>query len=109
MGAYLPGYLVFAVDDSVGVAITGAVFVGLGQGTAWVLANSAAQEQIPDHLLGRVIGLVSLVHRGAHATGILFVAPLFAVVAARLVFAAAALAIPWRRSPASPSLLVEQP
>ena len=93
-GAYLPGYLLFAVAGSVGVAITGAVFVGLGQGTAWVLANSAAQEQIPDHLLGRVMGLVSLVHRGAHATGILFVAPLFAVVDARLVFAAAALAIP---------------
>ena len=93
-GAYLPGYLLFAVAGSVGVAITGAVFVGLGQGTAWVLANSAAQEQIPDHLLGRVMGLVSLVHRGAHATGILFVAPLVAVVDARLVFAAAALAIP---------------
>ena len=44
--------------------------------------------------LGRVSGLISLVHRGAHATGLLFVAPLFAVVAPRTVFAAAALALP---------------
>ena len=92
--AYLPGYLLFAVAGSVGVALAAGVCVGLGQGAAWVLANSAAQEEVPDHLLGRVMGLIALVHRGAHATGLLFVAPLFAVVEPRAVFAAAALTIP---------------
>jgi MFS family permease len=92
--AYLPGYLVFAVADSVAVAIAGGALVGLGQGTAWVLANSAAQERVPDHVLGRVMGLIALVHRGAHATGVLFVAPLFAVVEPQVVFAVAAITIP---------------
>jgi hypothetical protein len=67
---------------------------GIGQGSAWVLINSAAQEQVPDRLLGRVTGLVALVHRGAHATGLLFVSPLFAFTAPETVFAAAAFAIP---------------
>jgi hypothetical protein len=31
---------------------------------------------VPDTLLGRVLGLISLVHRGAHATSLLLVAPL---------------------------------
>jgi len=44
-------------------------------------------------VLGRVMGLISLVHRGAHATGLLFVSPLFAVVAARAVFGAAGIAL----------------
>ncbi|HVD26259.1 MAG TPA: MFS transporter [Gaiellaceae bacterium] len=92
--AYLPGYALFAVADSVGIALAAAVVVGLGQGAAWVLVNSAAQEQIPDRLLGRVVGLIALVHRGAHATGLLLVAPLFAVAEPQVVFAAAALAIP---------------
>ena len=62
-----------------------------------MLINSAAQEEVPDGLLGRVTGLVSLVHRGAHATGLLLVSPLFAVIAAQSVFAAAAVAIPRHR------------
>ena len=40
------------------------------------------------------MGLISLTHRGAHATGLLFVSPLFAVFAPDTVFAAAALALP---------------
>jgi MFS-type transporter involved in bile tolerance (Atg22 family) len=67
---------------------------GIGQGSSWVLINSAAQEEVPDRFLGRVMGLVSLVHRGAHATGLLLVSPLFALAAAQDVFAAAAIAIP---------------
>jgi hypothetical protein len=59
-----------------------------------VLVNSAAQEQVPDRVLGRVLGLISLVHRGAHATGLLFVAPLFTIVEPRPVFVGAALAAP---------------
>ena len=57
-----------------------------------MLLSSAAQEEVPDAVLGRVLGLISFVHRGAHATGLLLVAPLFAVAAARPLFVAAACA-----------------
>jgi MFS family permease len=91
---YLPAYGLFAFADSLGVALAGAVLCGVGQGSAYVLVSSAAQEEVPDHLLGRVMGLISLTHRGAHATGLLFVSPLFAILAPRTVFAGAALALP---------------
>jgi MFS family permease len=91
---YLPAYLLMGLAGSVGVAFLGAICAGMGQGSALVLVNSSAQEQVPDHTLGRVMGLISLVHRGAHATGLLFVAPLFAVVDPRPVFIAAGLAAP---------------
>ncbi len=67
---------------------------GFGQGSALVVVNAAAQEEVPDRVLGRVLGLVSLVHRGAHATGLLLVSPLFLFASARTVFGAAAIAIP---------------
>ena len=92
--AYLPAYTLLALAHSFGPALAGALAAGAGQGAALVLTQSAAQSEIPDTHLGRVTGLISLVHRGAHATGLLLVSPLFAVVAARSVFAAAALAIP---------------
>jgi MFS-type transporter involved in bile tolerance (Atg22 family) len=92
--AYLPGYALFAIAHSVGIALAAGALVGFGQGAAWVLVNSAAQEEVPDRFLGRVMGLIALVHRGAHATGLLFVAPLYAVADTSVVFAAAALAIP---------------
>jgi hypothetical protein len=66
----------------------------MGQGAALVLLNSAAQESVADGFLGRVSGLIALVHRGAHATGLLLVAPFFALVDPQAVFAAAAFAIP---------------
>jgi MFS family permease len=91
---YLPGYGLIALAPALWWAALGALACGLGQGSAVVLVNSAAQEEVPDAVLGRVSGLISLVHRGAHATGLLFVAPLFAVVAPRSVFAAAAIALP---------------
>jgi predicted MFS family arabinose efflux permease len=91
---YLPAYALFAVAGSLGAALVAGFGAGVGQGSAWVLINSAAQEQVPDRLLGRVTGLIALVHRGAHATGLLFVAPLFAVTAPEEVFAVAAVAIP---------------
>jgi hypothetical protein len=75
-------------------AVVGAFAAACGQSSAQVLLVSAAQEEVPDTLLGRVIGLISLVHRGAHATGLMLVAPLFAVLAPQSVFAAAAIAIP---------------
>jgi hypothetical protein len=67
---------------------------GIGQGSSAVLINSAAQEKVSHAVLGRVSGLISLVHRGAHATGLMFVARLFAVVDPRSVFAGAAIALP---------------
>jgi len=91
---YLPAYALFAFAGSLGVVLAGAALAGLAQGSAWILVNSAAQTEIPDHLLGRVMGLISLTHRGAHATGLLFVSPLFALLAPDTVFAAAALALP---------------
>jgi MFS family permease len=93
-GFYLPAYGLFAFAGSLGMALAGGVLAGLAQGSAWVLVNSAAQEEVPDRLLGRVMGLIALTHRGAHATGLLFVSPLFAILAPRTVFAGAALALP---------------
>ena len=60
---------------------------------SYVLLNSAAQEEVPDEVLGRVLGVISFVHRGSHATGLLLVSPLFAVAAARPLFAAAGVAV----------------
>jgi MFS family permease len=91
---YLPAYGLFAVAGSLELALAGGFVAGISQGAAWVLINSAAQEEVPDRLLGRVTGLVSLVHRGAHASGLLLVSPLFALTAPPAVFAAAAIAIP---------------
>src|SRR5439155_1649085 len=65
---------------------------GAGETISYVLLNSAAQEEVPDAVLGRVLGVISFVHRGAHATGLLLVAPLFAVAAARPLFGVAACA-----------------
>jgi hypothetical protein len=91
---YLPGYALMALAGSLWVAVAGAFAAALGQSSAVVLLNSAAQEEVPDSLLGRVVGLISLTHRGAHATGLLLVSPLFVFVAPRAVFLGAALAIP---------------
>lgn len=91
---YLPAYLLLAFADDLPLAVLGAVFSGLGHSAAIVLAYSAAQQDVPDRFLGRVVGLISLVHRGAHATGLIFVAPLFAIFAPGTVFAAAALVLP---------------
>jgi hypothetical protein len=90
---YLPAYGLFAVAGTLGVALLGAFGAGIAQGSAWVLVNSAAQEEVPDRFLGRVMGLISLVHRGAHATGLLFIAPLFALFEPGAVFGAAGVVI----------------
>jgi MFS transporter, DHA3 family, macrolide efflux protein len=91
---YLPGYGLVALAHSLPVALAGAFFAAAGQSSSVVLINSAAQEDVPDSLLGRVLGLISLTHRGAHATGLLFISPLFAFVGARIVFGASAFAVP---------------
>jgi MFS family permease len=91
---YLPGYGLIAFAHSLPLAVAGAFFAATGQSTSVVLLNSAAQEEVPDHILGRVLGVISLTHRGAHATGLMFVSPLFLVAAAPVVFGGAAIAVP---------------
>jgi hypothetical protein len=91
---YLPAYGMFALGHTFSLAVGGAFVAGIAEGAARILLTSAAQEQIPNDVLGRVMGVISLVHRGAHATGLLLISPLFAVFAPRAIFAGAALAIP---------------
>jgi hypothetical protein len=91
---YLPGYGILALAHSLPLAVTGAFFAATGQSTAVVLLNSAAQEEVPDRLLGRVLGVISLTHRGAHATGLMLVSPLFLLASAPAVFGGAAVAVP---------------
>jgi MFS family permease len=91
---YLPGYALVALAHSLPVAVAGAFFAATGQSSSLVLINSAAQEDVPDSVLGRVLGLISLTHRGAHATGILLISPLFAFVGARMIFGASAIVVP---------------
>jgi len=91
---YLPAYGLFALSHTFSLAVAGAFVAGIAEGAARILLTSAAQEQIPNDVLGRVMGVISLVHRGAHATGLLLISPLFAVFAPRAIFAGAALAIP---------------
>jgi DHA3 family macrolide efflux protein-like MFS transporter len=91
---FLPGYAMFALATSLPMAIAGAFLSGMGQVAASILLRSAAQEQIADDVLGRVMGVIALVYRGAHATGLMLVSPLFVVVAPRAMFAASAIVIP---------------
>jgi hypothetical protein len=91
---YAGAYTLFAVAGSLPPAIVAGALSGLIQAALMILLYSAAQEEIPDAFLGRVVGLISLVHRGAHATGLLFIGPLFAVFAVPTVFFGAAAALP---------------
>jgi p-aminobenzoyl-glutamate transporter AbgT len=75
------------------VAFAAAVGTGVAESSSYVLLNSAAQEEVPDEVLGRVLGVISFVHRGSHATGLLLVAPLFPVAGARPLFAVAGVAV----------------
>jgi len=89
----LPAYVLLAVAGSVPVAFAAAVGTGAAESSSYVLLSSAAQEEIPDDVLGRVLGVISFVHRGSHATGLLLVSPLFAVAGARPLFAVAGVAV----------------
>jgi MFS family permease len=91
---YLPACAMLALASSLPIAIAGAFLSGLGQVSAATLLRSAAQERIADDVLGRVMGVIELVYRGAHATGLMLVSPLFVVIAPRAMFAASAVAIP---------------
>jgi MFS family permease len=91
---YLPGYALFVFSSSLLPVVAGACLAGMGQSAALILATASAQEQIADDVLGRVMGVITLVYRGAHATGLMLVSPLFAVFAPRAIFGGAAMAIP---------------
>ena len=89
----LPAYLLLALAGSIPVAFAAAVCSGAAESCSWVLINSAAQEEVPDEVLGRVLGVISVVHRGSHATGLLLISPLFAIAAARPIFGVAAVSL----------------
>jgi hypothetical protein len=89
----LPAYLLLAVATNIPIAVAAAIGSGAAESLSDVLLNSSAQEKIDDAVLGRVIGVISFVHRGSHATGLLLVSPIFAIAAARPIFAAAAAAV----------------
>jgi hypothetical protein len=89
---FLPAYGLIAMAGSLELVVAAAIGTGAGETLSYVLLTSAAQEEVPDRVLGRVLGVISFVHRGAHATGLLLVSPLFAVAAARPLFGAAAIA-----------------
>ncbi len=89
----LPAYLLLAVATSIPPAFAAAVFSGTAESSSYVLLNSAAQEDVPDAVLGRVLGVISFVHRGSHATGLLLIAPVFALAAPRPIFAVSAVAL----------------
>ncbi len=78
---------------SLWLAAAGGFAAACGQSSAQVQLVSAAQDDVPDALLGRLLGMISLVHRVAHAKGLLLVAPLFVVLAPQDVFAGAAVAL----------------
>ncbi len=91
---YLPAFGLFAMSHSFPLAVAGAFLAALGQSAGLILLTSAAQERIADDVLGRVMGVISLIYRGGHATGLMLISPLFAVFAPRAIFAGAAIAIP---------------
>jgi hypothetical protein len=91
---YAAAYGLFALAETLPPAVLAGAVSGAIQSALMILIVSAAQEEIPDALLGRVAGLISLVHRGAHASGLIFMGPLFVVFATRTVFWAAAVSLP---------------
>ena len=91
---YLPAFGLFALSHSLALAVAGAFVAALGQSAGLILLTSAAQERIPDDVLGRVMGVITLIYRGGHATGLMLISPLFVVFAPRAIFAGAAIAIP---------------
>src|SRR5439155_24706848 len=58
---YLPAYGLIAVTGSLPLLVVAAVGTGAGETISYVLLNSAAQEEVPDAVLGRVLGVISFV------------------------------------------------
>lgn len=89
---HLPGYLLLGLGSSLAPMLAGTFLVGAGCGAAILLVTSATQESLPGERLGRAMGVVFLGHAGTKPLGLVAIAPLYAVVDARLVFVAGALA-----------------
>jgi Transmembrane secretion effector len=84
----LPGFALLAAAPSLPVALAGTFIVGVAVGATLVLVITATQESVPDALLGRAMGIVTLAMYGAKPVGLLVVGPLYAVVDARTMFLA---------------------
>jgi MFS family permease len=82
----LPGFVLLGTTASLPLALAGSFAVGLASGAGLVLVTTAAQESVPDALLGRVMGIVFLANTGAKPLGLLLIAPLYAVVGIRTMF-----------------------
>lgn len=79
---YLPSYLLLAFAPTLSPSCVGAGLAGFSGSAAHILINSAAQEHVASNLLGRVIGLIVLIRRGAHASA-LFSSPHFSLLPRR--------------------------
>jgi MFS family permease len=86
----VPSALLLGIAGTLGVSVLGAFAAGVAQTSVAVLLDSAAQEEVDDRVLGRVMGLFSLVGRGAHALALVLVAPLFTWFERRTIFVGAA-------------------
>jgi hypothetical protein len=82
-----PGYLLLGAAHSIGLALLGTTIVGMTPAVALVLLAAAAQESVPERMLGRVLGVVYLANVGAKPLGLLALGPLYAVFSAETVFA----------------------
>jgi hypothetical protein len=89
----LPGYVLLGLADSLGPALLGTLIVGFATSAALVLLVSAAQESVPDRVLGRVMGLVFIADMGAKPVGLLAIAPLFAVLEPTLLWVTGGLVV----------------
>ena len=83
----LPGYWLLAAG-SLPLALVGTFLVGVATGSGLLLVTTAAQESVPDELLGRVMGIIFLANTGAKPAGLLLIAPLYAVFGVREIFVA---------------------
>src|SRR5205807_882546 len=73
----LPAFGLFALGHSLPLAVAGSFLSGFAATGASILLTSAAQERITDDVWGRVMGVIALVDRGAHAAGLMLLSPLF--------------------------------
>jgi predicted MFS family arabinose efflux permease len=84
----LPGYLVLAFADLLPAALLGTFVVGAASGAAFVLVSTAAQESVPEDVLGRAMGIVFLGNVGSKPIGLLLIAPLYLLFPSPVMFVA---------------------
>jgi MFS family permease len=75
----LPGYVLLS-RGALGPALVGTFVVGVAAGAGYVLVSAAAQQSVPDEVLGRVMGIVFLATVGAKPVGLLLIGPLYRVI-----------------------------